>query len=195
MTGARHYAKQNERRTREAAKEARRIPPPLRVTYDDGEQAFNAWGANCGPAAICAVTGMTLNELRPHLGDFEQKHYTNPMLMFETLKRLGVRFEVTIRADAPGEAMGWPAFGLCRIQWGGPWTKPGVPMRARYRRAHWIAACCARDSVGVFDVNALNSGGWISFEDWKRVILPAILEMHPRADGTWWVTHGIEVYR
>jgi hypothetical protein len=195
MSGQRHFAKENERRQRAALKEAQRTPPPLRLTYDDGERAFNEWGANCGPAAICAVTGKTLEEIRPHLGDFEQKHYTNPTLMFESLTRLGVRHELTVRADEPAVAYGWPQFGLCRLQWGGPWTKPGVPMRARYRQTHWVAVCKGASSVGIFDVNCLNSGGWVGFEDWKSVVLPEILATYPRADGTWWVTHGIEVYR
>jgi hypothetical protein len=195
MTGARQIAREKERNRREAIKDLRRTPPTLRVTYEDGERAFNEWGANCGPAAIAAVTGKTLDELRPFLGDFESKHYTNPTLMFETLRRLSVNFEVTHRADVLLPSMlGFPAFGLARIQWGGAWTKPGVPMQARYRQTHWVASCHGPSSRGIFDVNALNSGGWVGFADWRDVIVPHLLTAYPRSDGTWWVTHGIEVY-
>lgn len=175
---------------------ARRFPPTLRLSYSDGERAFNEWGANCGPAAICAVTGKTLDELRPHLGDFESKRYTNPTLMFETLGSLKVKFQVSYRGDDPAKKWAvFPEFGLARIQWGGQWTKEGVPMRARYRQTHWIACAKGRLVDGVFDVNALESGGWIAWTDWRDVIVPHITTNTPRADGTWWVTHGIEVYR
>lgn len=200
--GSRHFAKEEERRTRAAVKEAQersailRAPPILVLTHEEAERAFEAWGANCGPAAICAVTGMTLAELRPSLGDFEQKHYTNPTLMFEVLARLGVRFQVMYRGDEPlVRGIELPDFGVARIQFGGPWTKPGVPMRARYRQTHWIATCRGEHTRGIFDVNCLNSGGWVGAEDWARIIVPALTSDIPRADGSWWVTHGIEVFR
>jgi len=174
---------------------ARTFPPSLRFTYADGERAYCRWGANCGPAALAAITGKTLDEVRPFLGDFESKRYTNPTLMFESLKRLGVRHATTYRGDVPGvKASGMPGFGLARIQWGGGWTKPGVPMRARYRQTHWIATVMGNNSRGVFDVNCLNSGGWVSFDDWERVIVPHLTSDIPRADGSWWVTHGVAVY-
>lgn len=45
--------------------------PPIRFTEDDAQAAWEAWRFNCGPGALCAITGMTPAELRPHLGDFE----------------------------------------------------------------------------------------------------------------------------
>lgn len=167
-------------------------PPPLRFMEKAVEQAAEAWNFNCGPAAVCAVLGMTPEELRPHLGDFEQKGYTNPTLMFDILRRLRVRWE--LRASATRE-VAWPSFGLARIQWGGPWTKPGVPIPARYRKTHWVATCQGPTSRGIFDVNAMASGGWISLEDWETVFIPWILKQGvPRADGTWWLTHAIEIH-
>jgi protein gp37 len=62
-------------------------PPFPRFSAADVERANAEWGANCGPAAIAAIMGMTLDEVRPHLGDFESKHYTNPTLMFAVLDR------------------------------------------------------------------------------------------------------------
>ena len=52
-----------------------------RFTLEDAERAGDEWGLNCGPAAIAAMNGLTLEELRPHLGDFEQKRYTNRHLV------------------------------------------------------------------------------------------------------------------
>jgi hypothetical protein len=161
------------------------------LTLGDVERAA-AWGFNCGPAAICAVTGLTPEEVRPHLGDFEAKAYTNPTLMFTSLARLGLKFTHKANRGYPNE---WPTFGLARIQWGGPWAKPGVPMAARYRQTHWVASSRTDTLHMVFDVNALSvNGGWIPFEMWRDSLVPWLLkEAVPRADGTWWLTHSIEV--
>ena len=127
---------------------------------DDSEAAHKAWDFNCGPGAIAAVVRMTPDELRPFMGDFERKYYTNPTLMFDILKRLGVG----IRRLDKGV---WPAYGLVRIQWHGRWMNEGVPMAARYRHTHWIAHRDRPDItiVGgyheVFDINCMGVGGWI----------------------------------
>ena len=158
-----------------------------RFTMEDGERAADEWGANCGPGALAAIMGMTLDEVRPHMGDFESKHYTNPSLMNAALRSI----------NRPWRKIGaaWPNYGLVRIQWEGPWTKPGVPMRARYRHTHWIGAETGRSGIGVFDINCMNNGtGWCSLEDWSAVIVPHILQVCvPRASGKWHVTHAIEV--
>jgi len=44
----------------------------------EANAASEAWGFNCGPGALCAVLDLTPDELRPKLGDFEAKGYTNP---------------------------------------------------------------------------------------------------------------------
>lgn len=165
-----------------------------RFTADDAQRAWDTWGANCGPGAIAAVLGMTLDEVRPHMEacGFAGKHYTNPSMMFDVLKRIGVSF--TYRGGELGQR-NWPRYGLVRIQWEGPWTKPGVPMRARYRNTHWVGACARTpDNVGIFDINAIaNGSGWTSLADWSSIVVPAILEHYPRADGKWHITHAIEV--
>lgn len=164
-----------------------------RFTIDDAERANTEWGANCGPGAIAAVCGLTLDELRPHMGDFESKHYTNPTLMWEVLRNIGVRF--SYRGGQFGKS-NWPRFGLCRVQWTGPWTRPDVPARAAYRHTHWIGA--ARDAakgVAVFDINMMaNGSGWASLGDWSSSLVPWLLEeCEPRADGDWYLTHVVEV--
>lgn len=169
------------------------MPKPLRFTFEDAERAWEEWGANCGPGAIAAVCGLTLDELRPQLGDFERKKYTNPTLMREVLKRLGVEFKTrTRRGEISPE---WPAYGLARIQWEGPWTKPGVPIAARYRHTHWVGAAQAENGErGVFDINCMNAGGWVSLEDWAKTIAPYLIKHHaPRGDGKWYLTHAVEV--
>lgn len=181
---------------------ATQLPPPVRFTIEDGIRAEDEWGANCGPGALAAIMGMTLDEVRPHMGDFERKGYTNPTLMLTALQSLLVARVISewrcavVRAN--GEPLDWPHYGLARIQWEGPWTKPGVPIRARYRYTHWIGVFCRSDlpiDVGIFDINALGNGtGWCSLVNWESIIVPHILkECVPRASGGWHITHAIEI--
>lgn len=172
-------------------------PKPLRFTAMDLEEAHEAWGCNCGPGALAAILGLTLDQVRPLMGDFEQKRYTNPTLMLESLRRAGARLSYRGGHLDPADM---PNYGLARIQWEGPWTQPGLPMRARYRYTHWVGSCridqprAGRGRLGVFDINCMNSGGWVGFDDWSDAIVPNILKQCvPRADGKWHVTHAIEV--
>jgi hypothetical protein len=176
------------------------LPPP-RFTFKDAEDAGEAWNFNCGPAAIAMVSGLKPEELRPHLGDFERKGYTNPTLMFECLNRLKVRW--TPRKAGRGTLAfpdgldAWPSFGLVRVQWEGPWTAPGVPIRVRYLHTHWIG--CSRvpgDEPAIFDVNAMAVGGWIPLSMWREKLVPWLLEhCEPKANGKWHLTHVLEVER
>ncbi len=162
---------------------------PVRFNADDAERANAEWGANCGPGAIAGILGMTLDELRPSMGDFESKRYTNPTLMWEVLRRLNVDFSAS-------KAKRWPSFGLARIQWEGPWTKPGVPARAAYRHTHWVGVNGRNPSnIGIFDINAIGNGsGWCSLADWAEILVPDILrECVPKASGAWHIAHSVEV--
>jgi len=160
----------------------------------DAETAVKQWGFNCGPAALCAVTGLTPQEIRPHLVGFESKGYTNPTLMLSALESLHVPFVRTYRSDSPGP-LPIVRFGLIRIQWGGAWTKPGVPMRVRYRKTHWAAL--RNNSTEAFDINALAAGAglvWLPQVDWSTFLIPLVMrECCPKGDGTWWVTHVLEI--
>lgn len=168
----------------------------LRFTLADMNRASDEWGCNCGPSALAAITNRTLDEIRPLMGDFEKKGYTNPTLMFDSLARTAVKW---------WKIEGIPTHGLLRVQWEGPWTEPGVPLRARYRQTHWIGIQQhERMSIqypgkispgaGIFDCNAMNSGGWIAFRDWAAILVPFILrQCIPRANGGWHITHRIQV--
>lgn len=168
--------------------EASLTPRKPLFSLEDAERAYEAWGANCGPGAIAAIMGMTLDDVRPHMGDFERKHYTNPTLMFDVLLSIG----------RPWKKIGatWPHYGLVRVQWEGPWTEPGVPMRARYRYTHWVGAATVNGEVGVFDINCINNGsGWVSLGDWESIIVKHLTALYPRASGKWHITHAIELLR
>lgn len=170
-----------------------------RFTADDADRAFEAWGCNCGPSALAAILGLTLDDARRHVGpDFEARRYTNPTMMlaalFSALGPSGARWSVTRRSA-------WPSYGLARIQWEGPWTEPGVPMAARYRYTHWVGAHTrsSDDRIGVWDVNAMRAtadgSGWVALEHWSATIVTWILEGYPRASGRWHITHAIDVAR
>lgn len=162
--------------------------PPMRFTAQDAQRAFEEWGCNCGPTALAAVCGLSLEEVRPLMGDFEAKRYTNPTLMFSSLARTGCPWW-----KRPPTV--FPKLGLLRIQWEGPWTAPGVPMAARYRYTHWIGFAKGAHADGAFDCNAMaNGSGWCSWTAWQNVIAPWIIqEAVPRGNGRWHVTHSIEV--
>lgn len=169
-------------------------PPGPRFTWAETEAAYEAWRFNCGPGAICGLLGLRPEEVRPHMGDFEQRGFTNPTLMYAALTSLGVRFAKTIDSTCIGQKkLGFPEFGLARIQWGGPWCSPKAPPQARYRQTHWVASWLSpKQGHAIFDVNA---SVWTAEADWKRLVLTDLLELYPRADGTWWVTHALEIAR
>lgn len=161
---------------------------PLKFTEADANRAYEEWGANCGPGALAAIVGQHINSVRTHIALFDQRHYTNPSMMFHALRSLSVSFK-------PRWDKCWPDWGLVRIQWEGPWTEPGVPIRARYRYTHWIGACAKdREDIGIFDINCMNSGGWVSLDDWQLIVVPFLLKHNvPNANGKWSITHSLEV--
>jgi len=169
----------------------RRSPPGLRFDHAEAVRAQQDWGCNCGPTAAAAILGMSLDELRPHLGDFEAKRYTNPTLMFQILRNL--RVEWKRGRDSFAE------FGLVRIQWEGPWTGPGVPIAARYRKTHWIGSVRLEDfepdQYVIFDCNALSVGGWVPCTEWENELVPWLLKQCvPGANGRWHSTHVLELF-
>lgn len=177
-------------------------PAPVRFSVAEAEAAHAAWGANCGPTALAAVLGLTLDQVRPAIPRFEERGYTNPTMMQAALDELSRGWR-QLRLDEPLR------YGLCRVQWGGPWFDPGVPVAATYRHTHWVGYVGSESQIygmpigrlwpveegaQVFDVNALCAGGWIPMREWADELVPWLLrETTPRASGEWWFTHRYEV--
>lgn len=164
-------------------------PPPF--NEEDAHRAQEEWGANCGPGAAAAIVRMTLDGIRPHFAavDFEKKRYTNFPMMKAALTSIGIQW----RKSFPE----WPSYGLCRIQWEGPWTSPKAPPQLRLRHTHWIGAATTPDgNQAAFDINCINNGsGWVRRKDWEDLVVPWILQERDdrRATGTWHITHTLEV--
>lgn len=176
----------------------------IRFTLADLEAAHDAWSCNCGPAALAAICGLTLDEVRLNFGP-GWPGYTNPTAMRRALTATGRRFTVQ-RTDVPFADPGdeWPRYGLARIQWEGPWTEPGASPRWAYRHTHWVGAGPLYDAAGaaipdetcIWDVNTLDIGdGWAPLAAWTIRTVPALTRDIPRATGAWHITHAIEVQR
>jgi hypothetical protein len=166
--------------------------PRAAFLQEDAESAYKEWGADCGPGALAAMLNMTLDAVRPHLFDFENKGYINPKLMFKILSSLGYTWQKeSYRNWLP---YGWPNDGLVRVQFEGPWCDPGVPTKKRYRHTHWVASRRVGDNLFIFDINCMNVGGWVTEGLWSRKVVPWMLSvLEPGNYGTWHPTHVLEV--
>lgn len=171
------------------------MTPPVRFTVDDAVAAAVSWGANCGPGALAAVLGLSLDAVRPHLEKFDQKRYTNPAMMRGALRSLKVDHDWKV-----GRFGLFPHYGLARVQWEGPWTAAGVPVAAACRHTHWVCSAMPDRSVSdphdvkIFDINAICVGGWIDLPQWSKQLVPWLLrQCEPKATGGWWLTHVVEI--
>lgn len=179
---------------------SRSIEPLLYLTPTLCKAASEAWGFNSGIAALCAITQCTPEQIRPHLGDFEQRRYTSPLIVKEALEALCYPvFEIYRAKDNASQAPGnpkYPAHGVVRIQWAGPWTEPNAPKDKRRERTHWIATrqpTFPDEPFDVFDINMVKQGGWTPWSIWVRKVAPWILKYVEGSNGDWWPTHSWEV--
>lgn len=108
-------------------------PPELMFNYEQSAWAHDTWNATCGPHSIAAATGKSLEEVRAILTP-KFKGWMNPTMLAEALKALDVPHTLTnglVTKDL--------CHGINRIQFEGPWLKPGVPAAAAYAHTHWVA--------------------------------------------------------
>lgn len=175
----------------------------IKFTLADLERAAEEWRANCGPAALAAICGLTLDEARQHFPAF--RGWTNPTTMFEALRRTGCDNDVTDYTRAPRTQTAWPRYGLALIQFEGPWTADRGAAWARRvapRFTHWIGVMQPDGATSVWDANALDdlsSTGWVTLDEWERLVAPGLVASYRAADKRvtdgWHITHAIEVER
>lgn len=144
-------------------------PPPLKFTISDSDRANTEWGANCGPHALAAILGKTLDEVRPSLGEFPG--YTNPTRLGAALRHFGVPYELV-----KGMKSNTLCQGINRVQWEGPWLNPGVPVAAAYYQTHWVAQC-----GGQVLCTVVCSFRWIPVKWWAEHLAGA--------EKKWHITH------
>lgn len=158
----------------------------LKFAERDVEAANKYWGCNCGPAALAACMGLTLGEVRPHLGLFEQRRYMSPTMMQEAIQSAGGTIQLKVRGNSPVFLLGdFPAHGLVRIQWTGPWSKQGSNTRWAYGYTHWIHSRRGDGRLLIFDVNS----GFSTYDQWAKDVVPALTNSIKRADGGFYPTH------
>jgi len=169
--------------------------PQIAFGATDIERAHEAWYCNCGPAALAAALGKTLDEIKPAVlaVGFGTRRYMNPTMMAKAIKLAGGSIAESLRPTViqDGRSVSvLPRLGIVRIQWTGPWTTWTTNARWAYRATHWIATCRVdrgdRQEWLVFDVN----GGLWNYNEWKSQVVPFITSQLKRADGGWYATHS-----
>jgi hypothetical protein len=168
--------------------------PTCQFSHDDIVQANADWGCNCGPAALAFALQTGLDDVRPAMmaAGFGVKGHTTPTMMSAALVAMNAKkrqVQVPVR-NAGGGLDIEPLFvesliTLVRVQWTGPWTRPGTSPRWAYAYTHWIATWAERGVPLVFDCN----GGVQHVERWEYETVPAITSQISRADGGWHPTH------
>ena len=96
-------------------------------------------------------------------------------MMGAALKRLGTAYELT-----KGLKTATLCNGINRIQWEGPWLKPGVPPAAAYKHTHWVAHW-----AGWVLCTAVESYRWVPVAWWAEVL--------KHSGEAWHVTHHYEL--
>ena len=160
--------------------------PMLFYNPDDVAEAHDAWGANCGPAALAAILHRPVMQVARYFPDFPEKPWTTPTKMTDAMMQAGIKSYGTVES--------WPVYGLVFIQFEGPWEKPGVPPGAAYRHTHWVAALDDGNKHDpkerwIWDVNNDN---WTEFWRWEEGTLAALLKHHKRSTG-WRIRRAFEV--
>lgn len=129
----------------------------LRYTEADSDRANKDWKATCGPHAIAAALGLSLDRVRPAIPNY--KGWMSPTQMIETLHALGV-FPNPIFSQLKT----WDLCnGINRLQWEGSWLNPGVPPRVAYFHTHWVAAF-----NGWVLCTACEPANWITEDKWRH---------------------------
>lgn len=135
-----------------------------------------AWGANCGPAALAAALRCMVARTRPLFPGFDRKGYVNASDMARALHAYHM----------PTTETGWgddPHYGVVLVQIKGSWCNPGVHPGAALRRTHWVAVQHdPADGRLIYDVNA---DRWTTENEWLRCALSDVIAATKGSTGEW----------
>jgi len=118
----------------------------------DIAQSVQELGATCGPVSLAGVFGTSVVEVMRFFPGFPAQNWVTSGDMRYALDCAGAEWQ---------KCATLPAIGVALIQLEGPWTAPGVPVRAQLAHTHWIAA---RNGY-MLD---LNIGDWLDVDEWLR---------------------------
>lgn len=160
------------------------MKPKVCFDLSDAQKAFDQLGANCGPGALAAIAQIELEDAVYAIPDFVKKGHTKEAMMRSALNNLGIEFNEK-------EQGSWPAHGLVRVLWHGPWWDDGLI--ARFMRSHWVATTISEGCRWTFDINAISMGGWIPHEEWVQNCAPYVASFEKESFGTWstWETWSV----
>lgn len=163
----------------------RRLPEPFLFHCDEMNRAVKELNFNCGPTALAVILGMNPFDIPAHLPDFAAKGYTNTTMMLNALRSLGVPFHYRDKLSCHNHSL--TDYGLCRIQFEGPWYG-----KFAYHHTHWVAAAIFGERLEVWDVNQ-DGNGWKPYLYWKDKTVPSLTKDIRRATGAWHCTHRLEL--
>jgi hypothetical protein len=161
-----------------------RLKLPVLPFANQMNRAVKELDFNCGPTAIAAIMCLDPFYLPAHLPDFAKRLYTSPKMMKDCLKSLGVTWHLREGEVTPQTLT---KYGLCRIQFEGPWYG-----KFAYHYTHWCAAAEFANGLWVWDVNQAGNG-WQTFTHWCNVTMPKLISYYKRATGGWNCTHRLEL--
>lgn len=130
--------------------------PALKFTVADSQSAHQNWKATCGPHAIAAACGLSLEEVRGAIENY--RGWMNPTQVSNTLRNLKRSF--TLQSQLKTQKL---CEGINRIQWEGPWLKPGRPATEAYRHTHYVAHI-----QGMVLCTACLAAEWIPVDEWRK---------------------------
>lgn len=148
-------------------------PPALQFTEADSDRAHREWKATCGPHAIAAALGLTLDHVRQYLHEY--RGWMNPTQMTRTLLALRKIHNSTARLKTADLCN-----GINRIQFEGPWLNPGVPAKAAYAHTHWVA-----HFDGQVFCTACSVSAWLPARHWRAVLIESDSPFHITHHYSW----------
>jgi hypothetical protein len=132
-----------------------REAPTLLFSQKESSDAKEQWRGNCGPHALAAAAGISLERVKRAL-PFKFTGTMSPTQMAKAVEHLGIACIRTksLRTQELRNGVGY-------VQWTGRWLSSTYNSE-KYRYTHWIAS---RDGW-VFDT-MMSAFGWMKEDAWR----------------------------